>query len=209
MSKTPVYLFSTSSYPNTIHINSLQITFLKPKINFEEYDYIIVTSKQISHALQAYDKKQYIEKKFLCISQQSANSLKSLGCDILTIGEGYGDDLSRIIKSYPKETRWLYLRAKEIASNFRDNCVEDGYSIDEKIVYESRCSFEMDNLNIQEKATLIFTSPSSVRCFLSKNNFTKNHKIIVIGKTTAKVVDSKFNCMVSKTTTIKSCLDLV
>jgi uroporphyrinogen-III synthase len=209
MNNTPAYLFSITSHPDTIHINSLKITFFKPEIDFQKYDYLIATSKQVSKALEAYEKKEYIEKEILCISKQSANSLKALGCKILNIGGGYGDDLSGIIEQYPKEKKWLYLRAEEIASSFREKCLQKGYNIDEKVVYKSSCSNEIQNLSIPKDATLIFTSPSSVKCFLQTNSFTKNHKIIVIGKTTAKALDPKLDYMVSSETTIKSCLDLV
>ena len=123
------YLFSISSHSDTINIKSLAITLLKPKIDFANYDYLIITSKQASKALAQYDKNIYIDKKALCISKQSALSFQELGGQVLDIGAGYGDTLINKIKSYPKTKNWIYLRAKEVASDFVSICKNDGYNI--------------------------------------------------------------------------------
>ncbi|MBN2782768.1 MAG: uroporphyrinogen-III synthase, partial [Campylobacterales bacterium] len=196
MSK-PIYLFSTSSHPDAISINSLSIEFLKPNIDFSNYDYLIITSKQTTIALKQYDLKEYIYKKALCVSSQSALSFEQIGGKVLAIGGGYGDNLEKIIKSYPKECRWLYLRAKEVASDFVKRCQESGYDVDEKVVYESRCSKDILNAKIDKNSILIFTSPSSVRCFLENHNFDKSHKVIVIGKTTAKAIPKEIVTYIS------------
>ncbi len=205
----PIYLFSISSHPDAISINSLDITFFKPEIDFSEYDYLIITSKQASKALEQYDKELYIDKPALCISQQSAKSFEALGGTVLDIGKGYGDTLVDSIKRYSKEKRFLYLRAKEIASDFVEQSRKISYKIDEAIVYESKCSQAIQNVKVEENATLIFTSPSSVKCFLQKNDFTAQQTIIVIGKTTAKALPNYITPVISPKTTIQSCIDLV
>jgi len=206
MSKN-VYLFSTSSHPDAISINSLDITLLKPDIDFSEYDYFIITSKQVANALEQYDKK--ILKPALCISELTAMSYKNIGGEVLYTGTGYGDDLRTIIKTYPESTRWLYLRAKVVASEFVSICQEEGYNIDEVLMYESCCSKEMQSIQIQENATLIFTSPSSVKCFLQKNVIDEKVKVIVIGRSTAKALPANINYTISEKTSIKSCMELI
>jgi len=207
--KNKVYLFSTSSHPDAIHIQSLDITFLQPEIDFSHYDYLIVTSKQVSKALIKYDNQNYKNKRALCISSATATSYEALGGKVLEVGYGYGDNLYSIIQKYPKETRWLYLRAKEIASDFVRRCKKDGYAIDEKTVYESVCSKKIVDFRVQDKATLIFTSPSSVKCFLKNNRFKSSQKVIVIGKSTANAVPKDVECIISKSTTIESCLECI
>jgi len=104
MSKN-IYLFSTSSHPDAIHINSLDITFLKPEIDFSQYDSFIITSKQASKALLQYKAEEYKDTKALCISNATAKSYEALGRDVLAVGSGYGDNLYSIIKKYPLKTR--------------------------------------------------------------------------------------------------------
>ena len=205
----PVYLFSISSHPDAISINSLDISFFKPTIDFSRYDAFIITSKQASKALLQYDKEAYIHLPALCVSKQSAKSYEALGAKVLNIGGGYGDNLVSLIKNYPKTMRWLYLRAKVVASNFAQFCKEEGYNIEEAVMYESSCSKAIQDVKVQEDAVLIFTSPSSVKCFLKTHTITPKHKVIVIGKTTAKALPKDIICHISQSTTIDSCFELV
>ena len=203
----PIYLFSISSHSDTVNINSLDITVLKPTINFLEYDYLIATSKQVSVALQQYS-AEYKKRKILAISNATAESLKKIGCNILEVGSGYGDNLSSLIDKYPKNTKWLYLRAKKVASNFVQEQVKKGFLIDEVIVYESKCSKAIEKLPLAIDATLIFTSPSSVKCFMQTNTLLKTHNIIVIGESTKKALPFSIHCNVSKSMSIDACVEL-
>ena len=207
MSK-PIYLFSISSHPNAISVNSLAINFLKPSIGFSKYDYLIITSKQISESLKQYETQEYIDKNALCVSVASAGSFEDLGGTVLDIGGGYGDNLVDKIKSYPKNRKWLYLRAKIVASDFVEVCKNDGFDIDEKIVYESDCSQEILDVKVEDESVLIFTSPSSLNCFLKTHEISEKSKVIVIGKTTAKSVPKNTEYVLSKETTIDSCMEI-
>lgn len=207
--KSNTYLFSISSHPNAVHVNSLQITFFKPQIKFSDYDYLILTSKQASKALLQYDKKEYLDKPALCVSAQSAKSFESLGGEVLDVGSGYGDNLAEKIKEYPKSTRWLYLRAKVVASDFVSLCQNEGYNIDEAVMYASDCSAEILEVEVEPDATLIFTSPSSLKCFLKTHELSQENKIIVIGKTTAKALPEGINYQICEKTSIQSCMELV
>lgn len=204
-----IYLFSISSHPGTIQINPLTINFFKSDVDFSKYDNFIITSKQISKILSFYEVKTDDLKPALCISKQSAKSYKAIGGEVLEVGKGYGDDLCSSISNYSKETKWLYLRAKEVASDFVEVLREDGYCIDETILYESRCSESLKNLSFEENAKFIFTSPSSVKCFLKESEIPENAQVIVIGKTTAKALPKNINYTISQEKTIQSCVDSI
>lgn len=208
MKDRPIYLFSLSSHPNALHVNSLAITLFQPDIDFSKYDYLIITSKQAVKALRQYNKSDYITKPALCISKQSAKSFEELGGSVLAVGRGYGENLAESIKRYPRDTKWLYLRAKVIASDFATLCREDGYNIDEKTVYASACSQEILHVTVEKNAILIFTSPSSVRCFLKNHKLLDSQKIIVIGKTTAQALPKECKYTLADETTLESCMQI-
>lgn len=204
-----IYLFSTSAHPDAISINSLEIALFKPEIDFSSYDYIIVTSKQALNALKQYNFNDFHTKKLLCISKATANAAKKMGLYILEVGEGYGDNLSTILKKYPKSKKWLYLRAEIIASDFAQKSQNDGYNISEITVYKSECSQMIADVNTEENSILIFTSPSSVKCFLKHHTFSSRNSIIVIGKTTAKAIPQKFSYTLAEEPTIEACLSII
>ena len=204
----PIYLFSISSHPKAIHIDPLFITFFTPPIDFSAIDYLIITSKQAVKALQNYVKESYIDKKALCISKASAASYEEIGGDVLKIGKGYGDSLEETIKNYPKTTRWLYLRAETVASDFAKRLNNEGYTINEAVVYKSECSLQILQSKVPNDAILIFTSPSSVKCYLQTHRFLPTQKIVVIGKTTAKAIPKEFGYILSDTTSVQSCIEI-
>ena len=208
MTNKKIYLFSISSHPDAISINSLDITFFQPDIDFSQYNALIITSKQASKALTQYEKSKYIHLPALCVSVASAKSYEELGGKVLDIGGGYGDNLVDKIKAYPKEKRWLYLRAKVVASDFAVVSKKEGYSIDEAVVYESDCSKAIQNAVLEDDAIIIFTSPSSVKCFLKNHTLTQQQSIIVIGKTTAKALPKEINYTLSDKISIDSCIEI-
>lgn len=201
-----IYLFSINSHPKATHINSLDIVFLQPNIDFSKYDYLILTSKQASKALGQYKSSDYLDKKAVTVSKQSALSYEKIGGEILEVGKGYGDNLYELIRRYPKSKKWLYLRAEKVASDFAQRLREDGFFIDEAVVYKSQCSKDIAMVSVEEDATLIFTSPSSVKCFLEHHTINKRNKVVVIGKTTAKILPSSVNYTMAQKPTIESCL---
>jgi len=206
--KKHIYLFSTSSHPDAISVNSLDIELLQPEIKFSLYDYFIITSKNASKALEKYAKDEFISKQAVCVSHQSALSYEVLGGSVLAVGEGYGDNLQTIIQAHAKETKWLYLRAKEIASPFVKELQKEGYNIDEKIVYESTCAKNLTKITINKESILIFTSPSSVKCFLKNNTINKASKVVVIGSTTALSLPKNIEYIISKEKNIASCIEI-
>ena len=206
--KRQIYLFATSKHPDAISAQSLQVRFLKPTIEFSSYDYLIITSKQTVKALEQYDKKEFINIPALCVSPKTAVSYENFGGSILEIGDGYGDNLVKNISSYSKDTKWLYLRAEVIASDFVQRSKADGYDIDEEILYVSECARDGLEVKVEDNPILIFTSPSSIECFLKTHTIDKSAKVIVIGKTTAKSLPNGVPYMIAKNTSIDSCMEL-
>ncbi|MCW8894648.1 MAG: uroporphyrinogen-III synthase [Sulfurimonas sp.] len=206
--KKQIYLFATSKSEHAKSIKSLEVRFLKPKIDFSKYDYLIITSKQTVKALEQYDKKDFINIPALCVSVKTATAYENIGGKILDIGDGYGDNLVKNIKDFPKDTKWLYLRAQLIASDFVQRSKNDGYDIDEEIGYVSECSKEILDVRVNDDSTLIFTSPSSIECFLKNNTINPNSKVIVIGSTTADSLPDGIEYLTSEKTSIESCIEL-
>jgi uroporphyrinogen-III synthase len=205
MKQKNIYLFSLTPYEGVTHINSLHVSTFTPDIDFKNYDYLIITSKQILEVLKNYD-ESWKKLSVLAVAKPTADAVKTAGGKVLEFGSGYGDNLSEIIFSYPQEKRWLYLRAKEIASDFVLTCKRKDYDIDEAILYETSCSHELLHVNIEEDATLIFTSPSSVECFLKHHDFKETQNIIVIGTTTARAIPHGISYKIAEQPTMQSCI---
>lgn len=200
-----IYLFSLTPYAGVNHINTLHVSYFTPQIDFTQYDYLIITSKQVLEALKNYD-ESWKSLAVLAVSKPTAEAVKKAGGKILEFGSGYGDHLAKIINSYNQEKRWLYLRGKEVASDFALTCKQNGYDIDEAILYETSCSDDCYHVSVQEDAALIFTSPSSVECFLKHHDFKHTQNIIVIGTTTARAIPHGISYKIASNPTMQSCI---
>ncbi len=204
----PIYLFSLSSHEEAVSIRSLDITFFKPNIDFTAVDALILTSKQAVTALKQYPKELYMQKEALCISKATAHAFMEAGGKVMETGKGYGDSLTDSIRKYPKSLRWLYPRAQTIASSFAKTLQDEGYCIEEAVVYKSECSKAITDAELPKEAVLIFTSPSSINCYMQKHVFSKDHTIIVIGKTTARALPKNHSYILAPEPNIESCIQI-
>ena len=76
-------------------------------------------------------------------------------------------------------------------------------------MYNSECSKDILNVRVEDKSTLIFTSPSSVKCFLKHNTIPQFAKVIVIGETTARSLPQGVKYLIAPEKTIESCIRLI
>ena len=205
MSRT-LYLFSTTPHRDAVHVNSLDITFFTPKVNFGAYDYFIITSKQSIEGLKNYPILTLLPA--LCVSKKTAMAYEKIDGKILDTGNGYGKSLIEKVAQYPKEKRWLYLRAEIVASDFISTCRDDGHDIDELVLYKSECSKNFSHVEIKQDAVLIFTSPSSVRCFLEHQVFYNEQKVVVIGRTTAQALPKDIVYSECEKSCIDNCIEM-
>lgn len=178
----PIYLISKTPYEGVIHIPILTISFFKPDIDFTCYDGIILTSKQSLIALERYD-IQWEKLQCICVSEGTADAARKAGVLYLHVGDGYGRSIPELMERENLEGRWLYVRPKVIASDWMKR-VNPQITIDEAILYETTCNDASAGKKIDENGVLIFTSPSSIECFLKYYTILPSHSIVTIGKTT-------------------------
>ncbi|MBD3810188.1 MAG: uroporphyrinogen-III synthase [Sulfuricurvum sp.] len=178
----PIYLISKTPYEGVIHIPILTISFFKPDIDFSRYDGIILTSKQSLIALEHYD-IQWEKLECICVSEGTADAARQAGAVNFHIGNGYGRSIPELMGQENLQGRWLYVRPKVIASEWI-KMVNPQIIIDEVVLYETTCNEESVGIEIDEEGVLIFTSPSSIECFLKHYTILPSHSVVTIGKTT-------------------------
>jgi len=193
----PLYLFSYTPYVGVQHIPILQTRFFTPLIDFTRYDGLVVTSKQTLQGLRPYQGWEHLP--IIAISEATAHHFRRAGHSVIATAKGYGTQLVPLIKEHGG--KWLYCRPKVVASEWGEGIV------DQVVLYETQCNDRIEKMELEEDAILIFTSPSSVACFLAKASFLPTHIVVVIGKTTQKALPSEVKSIVSETTTIQSCIE--
>lgn len=204
----PVYLVSKTPYPGVVHVPVLAIRFLTPPIDFSRYDGIVFTSKQGIEALKRYE-ADWKELLCVCVSEPTAEHARNAGAANVFSGNGYGESLPDLLSRFGAGKRWLYLRPETVASDWAERARnEKGISVDEAIVYETICNPESGGIEIPENAVLVFTSPSSIRCYLERYALLDTHSVVAIGMTTEKALPQGVDVCLSEETSVASAVKM-
>ncbi len=206
-----IYLFSHTPKKGVKHVEILHVNFLRPHIKDESFNALIFTSKNAVLAFDNLDVKNlHVKAKNIpvfCIGEATAKKAKELGFRVeFTCNNSYGDEFAQQIKPLLEGKKILFPRAKEVISNIKE--ILSPLDVREIIVYETTCkkceSIEKPPLY----STLIFTSPSSVKCFLKCFDLHVSYKIICIGKKTALALPKGFTCKIPSKQDIDTCIEM-
>ena len=100
----------------------------------------------------------------------------------------------------------MYLRGAKVVSKLSDILNNNNIKCDEVVVYESVCKKFDKKTILPKNSTIIFSSPSTIKCFLENLTWDESFKAIAIGKTTAKYFPSDITPSISDTTSLESCV---
>ena len=202
-----IYLFSSSNHDNVINMPLIEFNILQEIIDVSKYDLLLFTSK---NAVISIDKisKEWKSVPSIAIGKESAESISKLGGNVVFVSDGYSKSLSLDIKKVFTNKKILYVRPKVTATNYIMDLNKDGVDIDEIILYETICK----KYDISQKppldSTLIFTSPSTINCFIDNFGSLEGYKIVVIGETTAKTLPVGLKYQVPIVPNINECIKL-
>lgn len=203
-----IYLFSSSRHDNVVNMPLIEFNILQESVDVSKYDLLLFTSK---NAVISIDKisKEWKNIPSIAIGKESAESISKLGGNVVFVSDRYSKSLSLDIKKVFANKKILYIRPKVTATNYIADLSQNGVDIDEVVLYETICK----KYDISQKppldSTLIFTSPSTINCFI--NNFQsldEGYKIVVIGETTAKTLPVGLKYQIPIIPNINECIRL-
>ncbi|ROR40953.1 uroporphyrinogen-III synthase [Caminibacter pacificus] len=203
----PIYLLTDEKKEGILNYPVIKINFLSPQVSFEGVDFLIFTSK---NGVRAIDNLTSEWKKIpsLAIGKATVNEIKQRGGILeYTAKSSYGEDFAKEIVSKYNNKTFLFLRAKKILSDIKSIFDSSTNTLIEKIVYETVCNRPKGY--IKRPAFVIFSSPSTVECFLKIENI-ENIIPIAIGKKTrdALLAHKINNYLMPKKPGIKECIEL-
>ena len=201
-----IYLLSPLPREGTIHLPMIHFSLLPSKIDFSGYDILMFTSKQAVKSTEAITPEW---KKYPClaIGAATAQEIESLGGKVDYQPKSfYGEILSQDIIAQFHDKKILYLRPKEVSFDSKNFLANAGIELHEQIIYETSCI----NYEIKEKpgknAIIIFTSPSTIRCFLKNFEWDESYTAVVIGEATKVHLPTYANYEVADRPLIDACI---
>lgn len=200
-------MLSSTIVEGAINLPVIKTEFLDANIEIDDFDVVIFTSKNAVIAIERLG-IDWRRKPSIAIGEATAETIKKLKGRVSFVStEAYGDDLAaEIIRRY-RFLKFLYPRAKTIASNLPDILRKKGSDITEVVVYETLCNDEVLDAP-EDGSVIVFSSPSTVKCFIEKFGWNESYKCIAIGKTTANAIDFTTDIAISSEQTLKSAVVL-
>jgi uroporphyrinogen-III synthase len=147
-------------------------------------------------------------KNYPCIAIGGAtkSKIEALGGEVIYYPKAfYGKNLSQDIKAYFADKKILYLRPKEISFNSKAYLAQEGITLKEQIIYETSC-VRYDTQTIEKNATIIFTSPSTIKCFFKNFIWDNSFVAVLIGEATKEHLPSYCQYVVADEPLIDACV---
>ena len=202
-----IYLLSDKKVNNAVNLPVLQINFIRQGIDFNSYNALIFTSKNSLYALDTlYDDTWKVIPSY-AIAPQTAKIIENLKANLTFTGvTNHGDQFAQELVPLLKNKKVLYLRGSKVVSSLVEILNSNNVVCDEVIVYESNCKIYKTKPLLEDDATFIFSSPSTIECFLKNFIWKNSYKAVAIGKTTAKYFPSYIKYIISDSTSLESCV---
>ena len=202
-----IYLLSPTAKEGTEHLPMITFRLLEVVLNVETYDLLMFTSKQAVISAEALN-PQWKNIPCLAIGKATANQIEALGGVVAYHPETfYGQSLGvDIIKKF-KDKKILYIRPKVVSFDSKVFLAKAGLFLDEKIIYETSCISYSEEEKPSKNAIIIFTSPSTIHCFLENFEWDKSYTAVVIGKSTKVHLPLNAKYEVADTPLISSCIE--
>jgi uroporphyrinogen-III synthase len=206
MSKA-IYLLSPTHKEGTIALPMIDFTVTANSIDFSQSDTLIFTSKQ---AVITADKIDSSWKNYPCVAIGPATKkqIEDLGGKVIYYPKSfYGETLSQDIAQFFRDKKLLYLRPKEISFDSKGFLEKEGIILQEQIIYETSCLQYSSEEKPSKDAVIIFTSPSTIYCFLKNFEWDESYTAVVIGKATKVHLPENAAYVVADTPLISSCIE--
>lgn len=205
-----IYLISNTPFDDESveQISLCDIKFNKFNIDLSEFDALIVTSKNGINSLK-FNSIILADILVFAIGKATALSCKEFGfTQIYEAQNSHGSEFGAEILEKLYGKRILFIKAKETISNLDIYFNQNGIDISVIDGYENLILKKDISSKPKSNSILIFTSPINVRAFIQNLGWDDSYKAVAIGKATAQALNPYTDPIISKSQTIKDCVEL-
>lgn len=200
-----IYLLSQTKKEGVISLPMIKSVKAAKSIDFSTCDTLLFTSKNCVDMVHSLDKR-WREYPVISIGEATTQKIKELGGNVLFSSKGYGESLVQDITQNFSHLKILFLRPKVVATNIRSQLQTFGITINEQIIYETQCVHHDTARKPPKGSIIIFTSPSTVKCFFDNFEWDESYRAVAIGKVTANVFPKSVNYVISQKPLIDACI---
>jgi len=201
-----IYLLSPTPREGVISLPMIEFSQISQDINFSIYDTLMFTSKQAVVTIDNIDKR-WKEIPTIAIGKATKSQIEKLGGKVIYQPKHfYGKELAKDIELFFANREILYLRPKTVSFDSKAYLMQKNILLNEKIIYETNCiKYNIDS-KPPKSSIIIFTSPSTIKCFLENFEWLDSYIAIVIGSATKVHLPSNAKYLVADEPLISSCI---
>lgn len=204
--KMNIYILNDKKVKWAKNLPVFKIQPIEQTVDLSSYDALIFTSKNAIYAIDSLD-STWKKKPAYAIAPQTAKTVKHLKGTLKFSGkEKHGNGFALELKEKLKNQKVLYIRGSEVVSDLVNILNSHDVICEELIVYETVCREFDTQIVLPKNATIIFSSPSTIKCFLKNVKWDESFKAISIGHTTAQYLPSYITPIIADATSLESCV---
>ena len=179
-----IYLLSPLIKEHTEHLPMISFEIISDSLDLSRCDTLMFTSKQAVKSADILNPK-WRDIPSLAIGSATAKMILSLGGQVIHQPSSfYGKSLSIDIIDKFKDKNILYIRPKVVSFDSKSFLSKAGIDIDEQMIYQTSCiSYDISDKPPKE-SIIIFTSPSTIKCFMDNFGWDESYRSVVIGEAT-------------------------
>ncbi len=202
-----IYLTSPVLRQGTESLPMITFRMVADTIDYQECDTLMFTSKQAVASAETID-PHWKTYPTIAIGAATAAQIERLGGTVLYHPKRfYGETLAQEVLERFRSRRILYLRPRVVSFDSRAFLAQAGYTLREQILYETVCRTYSADAAPPPGAIVVFTSPSTIHCFLKRFAWRDDYTAIVIGEATRKHLPSECDYRVAPYPLIDACLE--
>ena len=201
-----IYLLSPLKKEGVASLPMISFKLVADKIDFSSCNTLMFTSKQAVVSANSIDESW---KNFPCIAIGGATKKKieELGGRVIYHPKKfYGEVLAKDIEAFFSTKKILYLRPKVISFDSKAYLEKVGIDLQEQIIYETSCVNYAKEQKPKEGAIIIFTSPSTIKCFFKNFEWHSSYMAVLIGNATKEHLPKECQYVVADEPLIDFCV---
>jgi len=204
--KKNIYILSDTKVEGAKNLKLIQTNLISLTIDILTFDALIFTSKNgVIHLDNVTQNWKSIPS--YAISEKTAQSIQSRGGNLVFTGKkGHGNQFAYELINQLKEKKVAFVGAQDVVSNLVGILKEHQIDCTHIPIYETSCIEHEKKIDLEENAIIIFSSPSTIECFLKTVSWKESFYAIAIGETTAKYFPKNITPIISEETSLKSCV---
>ena len=201
-----IYLLSPTPKEGVISLPMIGFKRVVDSIDFSSCDTLMFTSKQAVVTADSID-KSWRDIPSIAIGSATKAKIESFGAEVIYHPkEFYGERLAEDIESFFRDRKILYLRPSKVMFDSKGYLLSSGIELQEQIIYKTSCISYDISKKPPKGSIIIFTSPSTIHCFLESFEWDSSYKAVVIGNSTKVHLPPDTIVEVASKPLIESCI---